>query len=152
MLARAARSVEESDSECPTPVTLRFPKRRYRHPKKGTSTETDSSDASSSPAPSSSPPVPSRPVPARTPRPTTSQLVDLGLRSSVPVMNQSSQDLKTSLLVRLGKLHLSILEDEDKEQLRLESEEAMRRIRQEKDEVLLNLRKSLIKFLKSMRS
>lgn len=151
MLARAVRSVEESDSECPTPVTLRFPKRRYRHLKKGTSTGTDSPDAPSSPAPSSSSAVWSSPVPARKPNLTTSQLVDLGLRSSVPVMNQSSEDLKTSLLLRWGKLHGGILENEDEDQLRIESEEAMRRIRQDKDKVLLDLKKSLIKFLKSKR-
>lgn len=151
MLARAVRSVEESDSECPTPVTLRFPKRRYRHPKKGTSTGNDSADAPNSPTPSSSPAVWSSPVPARKTNLTTSQLVDLGLRSSVPVMNQSSEDLKTSLLLRWGKLHGGILENEDEDQLRIESEEAMRRIRQDKDKVLVDLKKSLIKFLKSKR-
>ncbi|KAG9578322.1 hypothetical protein KCU86_g4010, partial [Aureobasidium melanogenum] len=161
MFARAIPSVEETNSRCPTPVTLRFPKRRYRHPKSDGSTAADSSDASSSlaqssgsarssssPATSSAAPS-SSPVPARRPRLTTSELVDIGLLHPDAVRNQLSKDLKTSLLMRLGELHAETLSRKGEKQLRMDSVEALRRIKDEKDKVLVGLEKALKKLLKS---
>ncbi|KAG9606960.1 cytosolic Fe-S cluster assembly factor NBP35, partial [Aureobasidium melanogenum] len=94
MFARAIPSVEETNSQCPTPVTLRFPKRRYRHPKSDGSTAADSPDASSGSARTSSPAATSSPVAARRPRLTTSELVDIGLLHPDPSHNTYKMDAR----------------------------------------------------------
>lgn len=154
MFARAVPSVEKSNSKCPTPVTLNFPKRRYRHAKPDGSTAAHiSSDASSSAATSSSSPTTSRtapssrPDPARRPRLTTSQLIDIGLSHPDPVMNRLSKDLKTSLLIGFGELHTKTLSKKGEKQLRMDSVEALRRIKDEKDKVLVGLEKTLKQLL-----
>lgn len=156
MFARSILSVEESDSGCPTPVTMEFPKRRYRHAKRdrraakrGRRTATNSQVASSRPALSSSSPARSSAVSTCGQRRTRFKRVDIDFRHSDPARKQLSEDLKTSLLTRLAKLYVEKLGKKEEKQLRMESVEALRRIRDEKDEVLDYLKEVLELLLKT---